>query len=217
MSLEKAKIGEAIYDLISVEEYYANPSLYGKYAAVRGPGGYVYPIRNKTDNRPGYYPSGGLDFYKQPLFSESEMYSEQNVINFHDATTLKEIIQTQQKLNSAERSILTTVDNLFVPEIGDNDTPEMAAVKQAIIDKHIDLDKYEARIGPNYNNDKRLLKKSSMTFGKMRGLLNALDIKATLTLEDAGPNVPNPIGRTIVADITGNGKEELEETDGSEE
>lgn len=203
MSLIKAKIGEIIYDVITIEEYYANPDLYGSYTAIDGRDGFIYPIRNKTDYRPGFYPTGGIDFFKPPVGSESIMYNHQNIINFSEASNLREIIQAQQKLASAERSILTTIDNVFTPEIGENDTPEMQALKQAILDKHIDLDKYEPRFGPNYNNDKRLLKKPNITYGKFRDMCNALDIKATLTLEDAAPDVPNPIGRSITVELTG--------------
>ena len=204
MSLEKAKIGEAIYDVISIDEFYRDPSAYGAYTAIKGGDGYVYPIRTKTDTRPGFYPTGGLDFFKPPTHGEGIIYSQQNIINFHDATNLREVIRTQQKLMSAERSILTTIDNVFTPEINENDTPEMKAIKQAIIDKHIDLDKYEPRFGPNYNNDKRLLKKNSITFGKLRSICDALDIRVTMTIEDAAPDVPNPIGRVITTELTGN-------------
>ena len=203
MSLEKAKIADVIYDVITIDEYYRDPSAYGAYTAIRGTDGYVYPIRSKTDTRPGFYPTGGLDFFKPPIMSEGPVYSQQNIINFHDATSLREVIQAQQKLMSAERSILTTIDNVFVPEIGEDDMPEMKALKQAIIDKHIDLDKYEPRFGPNYNNDKRLLRKGNITFGKLRSICNALDIKATLTIEDESPDVPNPIGRVITTELTG--------------
>ena len=34
-------------------------------------------------------------------------------------------------------------------------------------------------------------------------MCNALDIKATIEFRDANPNVPNPIGRVITAEITG--------------
>lgn len=213
MSLEKAKIGDAIYDVIGIDEFYRSPEAYGSYTAIRGGDGYVYPIRTKTDNRPGFYPTGGLDFFKPPAFSESNTYSEQNIIDFKDATTLREVIQTQQRLMSAERSILTTIDNVFAPEIGENDTPEMKALKQAIIDKHIDLDKYEPRFGPNYNNDKRLLKKGNITFGKMRTIADALDMQITLTIEDADPNAPNPIGRVISTKLTG-GTMSIEDEEG---
>lgn len=210
MSLEKAKINDAIYDVISIDEYYKNPSAYGAYTAINGEDGYVYPIRTKTDNRPGFYPTGGLDFFKIPVGGEANVYTQQNVINFKDATSLREIIQTQQKLESEERTILTTIDNVFAPEITQNDTPEMRALKQAVLDKHIDLDKYESRFGPNYNNDKRLLKKNSITFGKLRSIADALDIKVSMTIEDSTPDAPNPIGRAITVDLTG-GQTTLEE------
>lgn len=202
MSLEKAKIADAIYDVIGLDEYYSNPSAYNSYTAIKGNDGYIYPIRSKTDNRPGFYPTGMMDFFKIPIGSECSAYSQQNVINFNDATTLREVIQTQQKIMSEERSILTTIDNVFAPEILVNDTPEMKVLKQAIRDKHIDLDKYEPRFGPNYNNDKRLLKKNNITFGKLRSICDALDMKASIVIEDTSPDVPNPIGRTISADIT---------------
>lgn len=205
MSLEKAKIGDVIYDVIPIEEYYREPTAYGSFTAISGNDGYIYPIRTKTDNRPGFYPTGGLDFFKPPTPGEANIYTRQNVINFEEATSLREVIICQQKLMNAERSILTTIDNVFAPEIGENDTPEMKAIKQAIIDKHIDLDKYEPRFGPNYNNDKRLLKKKNITFGKLRSICDALDIKASIVIEDAAPDVPNPIGRVITAELTGTG------------
>ena len=204
MSLEKAKIGDAIYDVISLDEYYKNPSAYNQYTAVKGEDGLVYPIRNRTDSRPGFYPTGGLDFFQTPDEKEASIYDQQNIINFHDAANLREVILAQQKLNNQERSILMTIDSVFAPEIGSDDTPEMKALKQAIADKHIDLDKYEPRFGPNYNNDKRLLKKNNITFGKLRSICKALDIKATITIEDASSDVPNPIGRVITTELTGN-------------
>lgn len=211
MSLEKAKIADIIYDVISLDEFYRNPSDCSMYTAIKGDDGYVYPIRSKSDNRPGFYPTGCLDFFKLPSLGESSIYSSQNIINFKEATSLKEIIVAQQRLANSERSILETIDNVFAPEIGENDTPEMKAIKQAIIDKHIDLDKYEPRFGPNYNNDKRLLRKDSITFGKIRSIGSALDIKATLVIEDADPNVPNPIGRVITAVLTDSSSQSDEE------
>lgn len=211
MSLEKAKIEDFIYDVISEEEFYRNPELYTSgYTAIKGDDGCIYPIRSRTDNRPGFYYTKCLDFFKIPSAGESETYSTQNIINFKNATNLKEVIQARQKLMSAERTILTTIDNVFEPDIGETDTPEMQALKQAIVDKHIDLDKYEPRFGPNYNNDKRLLKKGSITFGKLRSVCEALDIKVTLTIEDASADVPNPIGRVISAEITGSSNNEEE-------
>ena len=212
MSLEKAKIDGAIYDVVSVEEYYKNPDMYGSYTALTwNNDGYVYPIRSKNDNKPGCYMTGGMDFFIKPTEENAYLYSQDNIINFKNASNLKEIIQNQQRLMNDERSVLMTIDNLFDPGLSDNDTPEMKAFKQAIICKGIDIDKYEQRIGPNFNNDKRLMRKDSITFKKLRTLCDALDMKATITIEDASPDVPNPIGKVIEAEITGNNIEMNEE------
>ena len=211
MSLEKIKIEDAIYDVISEEEYFRNPSMYSQYTAVRGNDGYVYPVRlSYRDNRPGFYPNCGVIHYKIPHGRESQSYSVGNIINFSDAETIQDVIKTQQKLISAERTILTTIDNVFVPEIGENDAPVMKALKQAIIDKHIDLDKYESRFGDNYNNDKRLMKKDNITLNKLTAICEHLDIVPTLTLRDANPDVPNPIGKTITVDLTTSGMDDME-------
>ena len=197
--IEKARIGDIIYDVITIEEYEANPGMYNpKFTAIKYDDGCVYPIRNRTDNRPGFYPTGAIDFFKPCAPSETHMYSQQNIINFSNKENIREIIEAQSQLANEERAILTTIDNLFIPEISPEDTPETKALKEAVREKHIDIDKYESRFGPNYNNDKRLT------------ILNALDMRATLIIEDTSPNVPNPIGKQIVAVITGDNVEETE-------
>lgn len=212
MNLKKIVVDGAIYDVIQEDEYIKNYALYTpsnyKYIAIERPGfPFVYPVRKNTlkVDRPGAYDMGYAIFYYDPTSPEDiAAYSITNTIDYANARSLKDVIMTSQRIASAEASILTTIDNVFIPEIGPNDTPEMIAFKQAIIDKHIDIDKYEQRFGVNYNNDKRLLKKPNITFGKMRAMCEALDIKVTIKFEDASPDVPNPIGRCIVAEITGN-------------
>lgn len=209
MSVKKIAIKGNMYDVITEDEYIRNQALYAtnyKFVAIERPGSpYIYPVR-KTNREvvPGVLDTGVILYYYDPITPEDCMaYSATNIIDYGDAHSLRDVIMTSQRIASAEASILTTIDNVFVPEIGPNNTPEMIAFKQAIIDKHIDLDKYEQRFGVNYNNDKRLLKKDSITFGKLRDMCNALDIKATIEFRDANPNVPNPIGRVITAEITG--------------
>ena len=79
----------------------------------------------------------------------------------------------------------------------------MVGLKKAIIQKHIDLDKYEQRFGDNYNNDRRLLEKDNITLTKLKTFAKALDMKLTLTFEDNGKNVPNPIGEPIRVTVIG--------------
>jgi hypothetical protein len=212
----KAKICDTLYDVISYDELVANKDVYLGYigrVAVDPNDGIIYPLRNPTDIRPGCYVMGGIIILKPPYGADAAFYNSSNVINFSQAKNYKEIIEAQDKLNKAERSILTTIDSVTLPEIGDNDTPAMKALKQAIINKHIDLDKYDYRFGAeNYPNDKRLLKRNSITLPKLMTYANALDIAVTLTLEDKSGDVPNPMGGPIVAQL--NGKNESYDSEG---
>ena len=96
---------------------------------------------------------------------------------------------------------------MLMPKIFDDDSAEMKALKNAVLDKQIDLDKYEPRFGSNYNNDKRLFNKSTISLAMLKRVCDALDIEATLTLTDKSDDVPNPIGRTIEVKLTGGGTE----------
>ena len=211
MKVKKIVLEDAIYDVVPESDYLMNyialNSSY-KFIAIERPGSlFVYPVRRGVymPDRPGAYEYDCAVFYYDPVFpNDIAAYSVSNIIDYSNAHSLRDVIMTTQRIASAEASILTNIDNVFIPEIGPNDTPEMIAFKQAIINKRIDLDRYEQRFGPNYNNDKRLLKKPNITFGKLRDMCNALDIKVSLKLEDVSPDVPNPMGMQIVTEITGN-------------
>lgn len=202
--IKKAKICDTIHDVVSIDEYNRAPQLYTDTpTAIIGGDGYLYPIRtNPTDNRPGFVDCRGMQFFNPPYGRDCQMYSERNMIDFSKTSSIKDVIEAQTRLADAERQILTTIDNVFIPAKTDDDTPEMGLLKEAITDKHIDIDKYEPRFGSNFNNDKRLIKKSSITFGKMRNICNALDIKATLILEDRSADVPNPMNTRLEVCLT---------------
>ena len=211
MNVKKIVLEDAIYDVITENDYLMNYIALNasyKFIAIERPGSqFVYPVRRGvyTPDRPGAYEYDYAVFYYDPVLPKDiTAYSMSNIIDYSNAHSLRDVIMTSQRIASAEASILTSIDNVFIPEIGPNDTPEMIAFKQAIINKHIDLDRYEQRFGPNYNNDKRLLKKPNITFGKLRDMCNALDIKVSLKLEDVSTDVPNPMGMQIVTEITGN-------------
>ena len=167
-------------------------------------GKYLYPIRPKTSDLPGLYAqTNAITIFKDPSEEEKEVYSTENIIDFGNATSLKEIIMKQNKLKNAERTILTTPENIFVPVIRDDDSPEMVGLKEAVIAKEIDIDKYQARFGSNYSNDKRLFNDKSITLSKLKTMFKALDMKGTLIIEDLNDDIPNPIGKKIVIDLLG--------------
>lgn len=202
--MRKMKIRDALYDVVTYEEFCRNRILYMQYPesiAVMPGNGFVYPIRNPaSDVRPGLYCFGlGMDWFRDPASRyEVAEYSQANIIDFSEARTLRDVIATQDRLNREERSILTTINSLTVPTIGETDEPAMVALKEAIVAKHIDLDSYDYRFGQsNFPNDKRLLKKDTISLKKLVAYCNALDIRATLTLSDAYDDVANPMGHEI--------------------
>lgn len=203
--MNKAKIDGKIIDVISREEYvkYKDSGKYdNNYTGVQIDD-MIYPMRSPSDTRPGIYNYGAYFVRTQIPEELKHSYSSDNMVNFDDAKTIAEVIEAQSKLRGMERTILTSVDNLFVPVVKDEDTPEMAALKTAIINKKIDISKYEQRFGDSFNNDKRLFNGNSITLSKIKSIANALDIKVTLTLEDTNPDVANPMGEPVVATLMG--------------
>ena len=104
------------------------------------------------------------------------------------------------------------VDNVTTPSISPNDAPAMSGLKEAITLKHCDIDKYSDRFGSNFANEKRLLKDSEISLKKLIIYGNAMDIKMTLTMEDASSDVPNPMGEKVTVVLTGGNKYGEEES-----
>ena len=212
MNFKKQTINGKMYNVIDHENYMKNNELYDNSQTaievkING-SDYVLPIRNnKTDNRPGVYNDGCLQFFNIPNKDNEKQfkeYSSDNMIDFSNCSSIAEIMEKQEILRDEEKEILANPDNIFIPNISDKDSPAMRGLKQAIIEKHIDIDKYQDRFGKeNFPNDKRKFKDTDITMFMMNRMNKALDIKATLTLEDKNPDVPNPIGRKIVIDLTG--------------
>ena len=101
--------------------------------------------------------------------------------------------------------ILTDADNIYIPIIGDEDGPEMVALKTAIGSKKCDINKYAFRFGPNFLNNKRLLKEKNITLNKLILMADNLDMEAELILRDKNHDVPNPMGQEVHAILTGGG------------
>lgn len=202
MAVEKVKIKDRLYDVISYEEYTRHPDSYGKFNAVKD-GEYVYPIKGRNDTGVGLYDNDDttVEFVKPITEEDKDSYSVDHIISISNCKNIREVIEAQQKLKESERAILTKADNITFVKIGANDTPHMAALKEAINGKQIDLANYEYKFGTNYNNDMRLLSKPDITMNKLKSFLNKLDLKASIVIEDASDDVPNPLGRKIVSTI----------------
>lgn len=214
--MQKGKIDGKMVDIVTTDEYFANPSLYpANYTAFDPGNGFIYPLRSKIDSRPGFYTNPNSPFIKQkdPDPSEYAEYSKDNIVNFDNIESMSEIIHKQNLLTNQERTILESVDNVFAPPIKPDDRAEMVAMKQMIHSKNCDIDKYEHRFGKkNFQNEKRLFERSSMTLSKIVQTCQALDVKATLILEDENPDVPNPMNTVITVTLTG-ADQDMEDND----
>lgn len=170
------------------------------------------PLRSKTDNRPGAYMGKHYTKFVYPDKSEMDNYTMKDIIDLDQTESMAELIHKNNCIKELETINLRASEGGKITYISpdEHDTPEMSILKQAINLKRIDLDKYENRFNGNYNNDKRLFYKNSMSIQKIKSSGNALDMKITLIIEDKDPNVPNPIGKRLVAEITGGYEDESE-------
>ena len=207
---KKAKINNRVTTVVTAEDALQNESYQNKFTSVEI-NDMILPVKKVYDpGSPGFYimSSGKIGKIVYPGTEDVEEYSIKNAVDFSNIENMKDLISKQEEVKRMESEVLSNSDNLFKPIVKENDSPEMKAMKKAICLKNIDLDLYQDRFSDNFNNDKRLLKGSSITISKMKSICDKLDIKVTLTLSDTNPNVPNPIGESISVDICGYDNEE---------
>lgn len=198
--MKKARIENMIYDVVDYSRCAQNNE-YGSRLATEFQG-MVYPLRGVSDSRPGLYTTEEMN-YIIPAKTEEEkqMYGCHNIIDFSNATSIKDIMDNTNTLKQMEKELLTSTDNIYTPKIGENDDPIMRGFKEAILEKKIELQKYEPRFNGNYCNDRRLLDKDRITLKKLVPLMDIFDIKATIVFEDKNQDVPNPIGKKITISL----------------
>lgn len=195
-------INGRLTDVITPDQYYQNTSLYQPLFNGIEVDGLIYPIKSKNDNSVGVYIDGPFGFLTDPSEDQIDLYkSDLHVVDFGSASSTQEFIEKNNEYRDKEREILTTPDNIFVPQIKEEDMPEMRALKEAVISKNIDIDKYAHKFD-RFNNDKRLFNENTISMKKLKTTCDALDIKATLILEDKSSNVPNPMNNKIEVVIT---------------
>ncbi len=202
---KRAKVDGRVTTVMDLKEVLGNPYFQNKFTSVQIKD-VVLPVKTSYDpTSAGLYISNNSKVGRivYPNENDKEEYSSKNIIDFSNVQNMKELIEKQEEVKKLESEVLSNSDNLFKPIPKENDFPEMKALKQAICLKNIDIDAYTDRFGDNFNNDKRLLKGSSITMSKMKSICNKLDLKVTLTISDASPNVVNPMNDVISVDICG--------------
>ena len=213
MEMRKSKVENRILEVVSYDEYTKHPELYANtgtgvefdYQGTK----YILPHRNTvySEDRPGVYNCGAINRFVIPNEENKSNYTNE-IIDLSDVNNISELTKKMDLVRDMEREILTTPDNIFVPIISNRDSPEMRGLKEAVIAKSIDLDKYADRFGDNYPNDKRQFKRDDITLFMFKRMCKCLDMKAQLIIEDSSFDVPNPIGKPIVIDIIGSDDED---------
>lgn len=216
MNLKTSTIDGKVVDIISEEEYLAKYDVYNNSSinsstaveVIDNDGNtFALPFRGRTDERPGIYPDGSVYFIKYPNNRLESSYNIANIeiIDFSDIKNINDFLEKNSQIREMETNVLTDIDSVFVPPISSSDTPEMKAFKEAVIAKHMDINKYAPRFGDNFLNDKRILKTNSITMNKLRDIGEKLDIEIELILRDKNPDVPNPMGKEVSTILTDSG------------
>lgn len=170
---------------------------------------FVLPFYCNTNNfsKPGVYIDAiGYNIIIPTLEEDRETYSDSHIAYFGDAKSFQDVLQAKEKIYQDEYNHLVSNDDIFTPNIDQtNDTPLMFAVKSAIAAKQCNINNYAERFGSDFNNDKRKFNGNSITAGKAESILSNTDVRVTLVVQDMNPNVPNPIGKTLVFPWIGDG------------
>lgn len=213
MESKQISIGGKLYGVCSHQDYINNQELYNNYYTaveikLEDDRNVVLPVRSPLDSQPGIYVKGSIAEYVIPDENDVQ-YAADNIVDLTNTKTMDELLDKQSQIRDIEREILTNPDSITVPNISNLDTPLMRGLKEAIIAKQIDINKYEDRFGPNFPNDKRSLRDHKVTLKMFCRAAKNLDMKATLIIEDASSDAPNPMGKPIVVDlISGDDKDD---------
>lgn len=201
-----------LYNLVSMEDYNNNPELYNSHNTAILINDMVYPIKGQSESGVGiYYQPGSMCSYLvKPENPEDYSINNPNnrVMDFNSIDSIEQFMEQDKILKDIEEDVLLTNENIFHLKINPNDQPQMKALKNAINLKNVDKKNYERRF-PQFNNDMRLLKEGKITLNKLISTCNAFDINVELTLSDK-PGAPNPMGTTVVANLTDDGGDKNE-------
>lgn len=204
--MRKMTILDKMYDVATVEEYKKlGQNVFNPNFTAINIHGQVLPVRTCIDdNRPGvYFSNGPVILVNKPDIEDAKYYSESNIVDYSKPDDIRGIIRNNEIVRDMENEILTDKDNISRFKIGDYDSPALAALKQAINLKEVDMDKYKPRFN-QFNNDIRVLTKpenTTITMGKLVDFCNNMDIEAELILRDK-PDAPNPMSREVTVNLT---------------
>lgn len=169
--------------------------------------GYVLPVLKKYDSdKIGISGDKHVTVFNPPQSEEDKQeYAASKIIDFSKMKDMRENIAAMDELKGSELSRLSTINNVLILPIQEENSVELKAIKTAINMKKIDADSYKAKFpsDSDFNNDMRALKSpdnNNISFFKLKRILDAFDMNATLSIRDKKDAV-NPIGEEISVDL----------------
>ena len=217
VSITKAAINGQVVDVIDYDEYSNHIDCYNGRNDVAIPVDMrgreiLLPVKGSYSSNvtlPGVYNAGCVDFLIYPDEAFVERYMPKDFISMSNTDDIKELIKNGDAARKLDEPFITSPDSITCIPIKETDQPEMKGLKMALNAKNIDIDKYAARFGDNYPNDKRQLKNSNATLKIIKRFCENCDMEAILTFRDKNPDVPNPMNTEITVSLT----DEIDEED----
>ena len=217
VSITKAAINGQVVDVVDYDEYSNHIDCYNGRNDVAIPVDMrgreiLLPVKGKYSSNvtlPGVYNAGCVDFLIYPDEAFVERYMPKDFISMSNTDDIRELIKNGDAARKLDEPFITSPDSITCIPIKETDQPEMKGLKMALNAKNIDIDKYAARFGDNYPNDKRQLKNSNATLKIIKRFCENCDMEAILTFRDKNPDVPNPMNTEITVSLT----DEIDEED----
>ena len=217
VSITKAAINGQVVDVVDYDEYSKHIDCYSGRNDVAIPVDMrgreiLLPIKGSYSSNvtlPGVYNAGCVDFLIYPDEAFAERYIPKDFISMSNTDDIRELIKNGDAARKLDEPFITSPDSITCIPIKETDQPEMKGLKMALNAKNIDIDKYAARFGDNYPNDKRQLKNSNATLKIIKRFCENCDMEAILTFRDKNPDVPNPMNTEITVSLT----DEIDEED----
>ena len=217
VSITKAAINGQVVDVVDYDEYSSHIDCYSCRNDVAIPVDMrgreiLLPVKGRYSSNvtlPGVYNAGCVDFLIYPDEAFAERYIPKDFISMSNTDDIKELIKNGDAARKLDEPFITSPDSITCIPIKETDQPEMKGLKMALNAKNIDIDKYAARFGDNYPNDKRQLKNSNATLKIIKRFCENCDMEAILTFRDKNPDVPNPMNTEITVSLT----DEIDEED----
>lgn len=217
VSITKAAVNGQVVDVVDYDEYSRHIDCYSGRNDVAIPVDMrgreiLLPVKGRYSSNvtlPGVYNAGCVDFLIYPDEAFAERYMPKDFISMSNTDDIRELIKNGDAARKLDEPFITSPDSITCIPIKETDQPEMKGLKMALNAKNIDIDKYAARFGDNYPNDKRQLKNSNATLKIIKRFCENCDMEAILTFRDKNPDVPNPMNTEITVSLT----DEIDEED----